>query len=122
MKIQSLLNPSVSDRSTTKEGPGSRSSPTDTPVATPCAYSPPIPVLRRDKVPKDAPVYIKGKPKGEVRYPAYENSDEESLLRELRKYQVFPLGEIGEHVRHIPYNSDKKDFSAKTGREGFEGS
>jgi hypothetical protein len=36
---------------------------------------------------------------------------------------VFPLG-AGEiykkGVRHIPYNSDKKDFLDKTGRDAFE--
>jgi hypothetical protein len=31
------------------------------------------------------------------------------------------MGDIAEYARHIPYNSDKKSFQERTGRESFEG-
>lgn len=31
------------------------------------------------------------------------------------------MGHIAEYPRHIPYNSEKKTFQEKTGRESFEG-
>ncbi|KAI6351908.1 hypothetical protein MCOR25_009686 [Pyricularia grisea] len=54
-----------------------------------------------------------------VNYPPFEDLDEHSL-REVRKFHVRPFGSIRETSRHIPYNSGKKDFFAKTGRESFE--
>lgn len=69
---------------------------------------------------KDAAVFSKGKAKGVVNFQPYENLDETSI-REVRRHQVFPFGEIQEYCRHIPYNSGKKDFFQKTGRESFEG-
>lgn len=55
-----------------------------------------------------------------VNYAPFEDLDEPSL-REVRRFQVRPFGSIRETSRHIPYNSGKKDFFAKTGRESFEG-
>ena len=69
---------------------------------------------------KDGAIFAKGKIKGAVRYPPFENLDEEAMS-EVQKFQVFPLGEIQEYCRHIPYNSEKKSFLDKTGRESFEG-
>jgi len=69
---------------------------------------------------KDGAVFAKGKVKGEVSYPPFENLDEE-ILREVQKFQVYPLGKIDDYCRHIPYNSEKKSFLEKTGRESFEG-
>lgn len=64
--------------------------------------------------------YSKSKAKGIVNFPPFEDLDDESL-REVRKYHVSPLGNIQSNCRHIPYNSGKKDFFEKTGRESFEG-
>jgi hypothetical protein len=69
---------------------------------------------------KDGAIFAKGKIKGDVRYPPFENLDEETM-REVQKFQVYPLGKIQEYCRHIPYNSEKKSFLEKTGRESFEG-
>lgn len=69
---------------------------------------------------KDAPVFSKGKVKGQIRYPPWENYNGE-LATELDRYSVYPLGRISEYHRHIPYNSDKKSFLEKTGRGSFEG-
>lgn len=69
---------------------------------------------------KDGAVFVKGKIKGEVKFPPFERLDEETI-REVEKFQVHPLGKIQEYSRHIPYNSEKKSFLEKTGRESFEG-
>ena len=69
---------------------------------------------------KDGAVFAKGKIKGDVSYPPFERFDEDTLL-EIQKFQVYPLGKITEYCRHIPYNSEKKSFLEKTGRESFEG-
>jgi hypothetical protein len=55
-----------------------------------------------------------------MKFPPYEILDEASL-REVRRFQVHPFGSIQETGERIPYNSGKKDFFTKTGREGFEG-
>lgn len=69
---------------------------------------------------KESGGFVKSKAKGIVNFPPYENLDESSL-REIKRYQVYPYGKIQEYCRHIPYNSGKKDFYEKTGRESFEG-
>jgi hypothetical protein len=69
---------------------------------------------------KDGAIFIKGKIKGEVNFPPFEGLDEETVC-EVEKFQVHPLGKITEYSRHIPYNSEKKSFLEKTGRESFEG-
>lgn len=63
---------------------------------------------------------VKSKAKGTVNFPPFENLDDASM-REINRYQIFPFGNIEEYCRHIPYNSGKKDFYEKTGRESFEG-
>jgi len=62
----------------------------------------------------------KSKAKGHVRFLPYEDLDDQSH-REVCKFQVAPFGSILETCKHIPYNSGKKDFFEKTGRESFEG-
>lgn len=77
--------------------------------------------MPKPKMPKDAAVFsTKSRPKGFVKFYPYERLDGPSL-REAQKFQVHPLGKIQEYCRHIPYNSGKKDFYVKTGRESFEG-
>ncbi|KFX89286.1 hypothetical protein V490_07109 [Pseudogymnoascus sp. VKM F-3557] len=68
---------------------------------------------------KDGAVFFKGKVMGTVMFPPFENLDPASI-REVEKYNVFPLGEIVKYPRHIPYNSEKKSFLEKTGRHSFE--
>ncbi|KAI1487176.1 hypothetical protein F5X96DRAFT_687343 [Biscogniauxia mediterranea] len=76
-------------------------------------------IIPKHKMPKDAAVFTKSKPKGVVNFFPFERLDQASL-RQVRKFQVYPLGKIQEYSRHIPYNSGKKDFYEKTGRESFE--
>lgn len=69
---------------------------------------------------KDGAVFAKGKIKGDINFPPFEQFDEDTL-GELEKFDVYPLGKVKEYCRHIPYNSEKKTFLEKTGRESFEG-
>ena len=69
---------------------------------------------------KDAAIFSKGKIKGEIRYKPCEIQNAE-IAEQHRKFQLFPMGHIADYCRHIPYNSDKKSFSERTGRGSFEG-
>ena len=93
-----------------------------TPASTPCILAS-IETPRRHRIPKDAPIFSEGnKIVGFVNYPPYESGDDRALLAQHRRFKIFPLGQIhSKGIRHIPYNSDKKDFLEKTGREAFEG-
>jgi len=116
MKIVDLLNPCP-----TRHGHRSSKSPTP-PASTPHKVTTTTSIPKRQKIPKDAAVFTEGaKVVGQINFPPYEAGSDEELAREHRKFQIHPMGEIAKYVRHIPYNSDKKDFMAKTGREAFEG-
>ena len=82
--------------------------------------APPNPPYKKQKMSKDAAIFARGKIQGEVRYPPCEVQDER-IAAEHRKFQVYPIGQIAEYRRHIPYNSEKKSFLEKTGRGAFEG-
>lgn len=82
--------------------------------------SPPLSPRKKQKISKDAAIFSKGKPTGEVRYQPCEFQDEEIAV-EHRRFQIYPMGQIAQYCRHIPYNSEKKSFLEKTGRESFEG-
>lgn len=75
---------------------------------------------KKQKMTKDGAVFAKGKVKGEVNFPPFQRLDP-ATIGEVQKYYVYPLGKIDEFCRHIPYNSEKKSFLEKTGRESFEG-
>ncbi|KAI8635206.1 hypothetical protein F5Y19DRAFT_469080 [Xylariaceae sp. FL1651] len=119
LSLSSLLNPAPSGPSTANRFPPSpvSSSPTDS-----CAEDSAFqsrPTMPKHKMPKDAAVFTKSKPKGAVNFPPFEKLDATSL-RLVGRFQVYPFGKIQEFSRHIPYNSGKKDFYEKTGRESFE--
>ncbi|KAB5554649.1 hypothetical protein GE09DRAFT_135199 [Coniochaeta sp. 2T2.1] len=83
----------------------------------PLAVKPPV--VENHRMPKDHPGMSKSKVKGTVKFYPFEDLDEDSL-REVRRFRVTPFGGIHNNCRHIPYNSGKKDFFEKTGRESFE--
>ena len=69
---------------------------------------------------KDGPVFRLGKTQGEVRYPPCEVRDE--VLEKIhRDFRLHPTENIADFPRHIPYQSDKKSFQEKTGRDSFHG-
>ena len=69
---------------------------------------------------KSAAVFVKGKPKGTINYKPCEIQDA-TIAAEHRRFHVEPIGYISDYPRHIPYNSDKKSFQQRTGRDAFEG-
>ncbi|KAM5348258.1 hypothetical protein ACJ41O_008082 [Fusarium nematophilum] len=71
------------------------------------------------RVPREFNNLAKSKQRGQVKFPPFENLDALSL-REVNRFRVKDLGSIQENCLHIPYNSGKKDFYEKTGRESFE--
>ena len=77
-------------------------------------------VIKRSKMSKDGAVFAKSKTKGDVNYLPFEQLSHE-MRCEVERFQVYPLGKIEDYSRHIPYNSEKKSFLEKTGRESFEG-
>ncbi|KAE8354009.1 transcription regulator HTH, apses-type DNA-binding domain-containing protein [Aspergillus coremiiformis] len=74
---------------------------------------------KKPKLAKDAPIFTRGTTKGPLRYPPCEDRTDE-LAQIHRAFNLHPMGEIALYPRHIPYNSDKKTFQEKTGRESFE--
>jgi hypothetical protein len=77
---------------------------------------------KRQKIPKDAAIFTDAKVNGPVNFPAYDIGDDEELASQHRRFQVYPMGNIQKKgARRIPYNSEKKDFMEKTGRDAFEG-
>jgi hypothetical protein len=117
MRIQSLLNPfDCGDN----HGHCSSESPTlaNLPRLTTLYTSAP----KRQKIPKDAAIFTDAKVNGPVNFPAYDIGDDEELASQHRRFQVYPMGNIQKKgARRIPYNSEKKDFMEKTGRDAFEG-
>ncbi|KAG6031616.1 hypothetical protein E4U40_006990 [Claviceps sp. LM458 group G5] len=57
--------------------------------------------------------------KDSVNFPPFEDVNDE-VAREIRRYGVPQFGSIRDTREHIPYNSSKRDFSVKTGRESIE--
>ena len=113
MKISQMLNPICGGRDDHR----SSNSPTPAPYPVAAVSEP-----RRQKIPKDAPIFSEGnRTVGNVNFPPHEAGEDHELLHQHRRFQIYPLGEISRKgVRHIPYNSDKKAFHEKTGREAFE--
>lgn len=113
MDISHLLNPTSGNRYTFA-GPGS-------PVVTGSPVTPLTTALRR-RISKDAPIFSEdNKTVGHVNFPPHEAGDDPDLNTQHRRFSVFPSGKIAQKgVRHVPYSSDKKDFSDKTGRDAFE--
>lgn len=76
--------------------------------------------MKKQKMTKDGPLFAKGQIKGMVNFRPYDMLDERAQ-EQVNKFRVSPLRHIHEYPRHIPYNSEKKTFLEKTGRESFEG-
>lgn len=75
---------------------------------------------KRPKMTKDGPVFRQGSVQGELRYPPCEERDEH-LAKIHAEWRLHPMGRIADYPRHIPYQSDKKTFQEKTGRDSFHG-
>ncbi|KAJ5884687.1 APSES transcription factor Xbp1 [Penicillium taxi] len=73
---------------------------------------------KRSRAPKDGPMFRPGNPHGEIRFPPYEAHDEE-LIEIHQKWNLYPMYQIADYPRQIPYASDKKSFQERTGRDSF---
>ena len=76
---------------------------------------------KRQKASKVAAIFIKAQAKEPVRYPPHEGNEDADLLAEHKRFRINPLDHIKDYCKHIPYNSEKKLFFEKTGREALEG-
>ncbi|UNI21805.1 hypothetical protein JDV02_007761 [Purpureocillium takamizusanense] len=68
---------------------------------------------------RNAAYVPRSKTQGPVRYPPFEDVSD-AAAREVAKYEIDAFGYIQQCCEHIPYNSTKKDFFEKTGRESIE--
>ena len=123
MNISALLNPDhdrrQSNLSLRRRGASPTRRASTSPIDEGDSVTPTPKSMSREA--KDAPKFEKGRPSGEVRYPPY-HPVSDSIVQEMKRYSIFPeTSIINSFPRHIPYNSDKKRFTARTGREGFEG-
>ena len=84
------------------------------------AFSPTLLSVKKQKMSKAAATFVKAEPKGEINYPPYEEQDEK-IASAYEQFDVKPVGQIRECPKRIPYNSEKKTFQQRTGRDGFEG-
>jgi len=121
LPVASLLNPTKPEPRSPRYLSSSCSSPYYTASS---SYGSPSLISQtlftKQKMTKDGAVFAKGKIKGDVNFSPFENLDSKAL-QETQRYEIFPLGKIEQYCRHIPYNSEKKSFLEKTGRESFEG-
>lgn len=139
LKIQSLLNP-MADGNVPRLAPSTRAAArpytpqSSTPTVNSRPNTPNAYPAKRQKLVKDAAVFIRGPITGPNDYPPYECSDtspylcmEQSteLARKHRLYRIHPNAlvedKIADFVRHIPYSSEKKSLFSKTGRDAFHG-
>lgn len=127
--IQSLLNPlpesktepSTPSSTPTFSTPRYLPSPSSIYRATPRPRTPSPPGARKkQKLCKDQAIFTRGAIRGECRYPPFEFQDE-LLEAQHQQFELHPMGQIADFARHIPYNSEKKLFESKTGRQWFEG-
>ncbi|KAL9098750.1 MAG: hypothetical protein Q9163_005643 [Psora crenata] len=92
----------------------------DSSTPTPSIQSPtPSSSSKRPRMSKPTAIFVKADPKGKINYRPCEIQDD-TIRAEHVKFQVEPIGHISEYPRHIPYNSQKKSFQQKTGRDAFE--
>ncbi|KAJ5220495.1 hypothetical protein N7468_009699 [Penicillium chermesinum] len=83
---------------------------------------------KKPKGVKDAPIFRLGPTTGVVRYAPHEARDQR-LTAIYERFRLYPMnrqlrdgtreGNIVDYPRPIPYQSEKKDFYQKTGRDSF---
>ncbi|OAQ97034.1 hypothetical protein LLEC1_05785, partial [Akanthomyces lecanii] len=61
-----------------------------------------------------------GKQRGPVNFMPFEEGLSPAVVHQIMHFQVRPFGQIRQSCEHIPYNSSKKDFFGKTGRESID--
>lgn len=124
ISLSSLLNPVPSGAPEPHPHPRSHLSPTHSPSAsyseTETVSSVDRPMFSRIRARDSGRITKPARPRGLITYRPFEDLNE-AAMSEVARFQVTPFGRIRESCAHIPYNSGKKDFFDKTGRESFEG-
>jgi hypothetical protein len=122
LSLQALLNPEPANgRAVCLRQPASVVVSNSTPDATTAsrgAMDAHLTVRRRAS--RSTTPLPKSKTQGPVRFPPFEVVDE-AANQHIARYQISSFGQIQQCCEHIPYNSTKKDFYEKTGRESIEG-
>ena len=111
--VASLLNPlppSIKSSHKPQALPRSRVSSSDSAFST----------RKKLKMSKGATLPVKAKPNGKVRYSPCDLRNDVVKAEHL-KFHMEPVSSIKDYPRRIPYNSDKKTFQERTGRDAFEG-
>lgn len=75
----------------------------------------------KQKMAKNGLVYVQSNVKGQVNFYPFDAYDSASRQQVQRFGIKTSRDQIMRCPRHIPYNSEKKSFLEKTGRESFEG-
>lgn len=117
VSVASLLNPLPS---ASESCPGTPDSRFQTPTSHTLTPDFSVSSSKKLKMSKSTASLVKAKAKGKVNYQPYEEQDEITSAI-YRRFQVEPIGHIGDYPKHIPYKSDKKTFEQRTGRTAIEG-
>ncbi|KAF7545114.1 hypothetical protein G7Z17_g9426 [Cylindrodendrum hubeiense] len=121
LSLKTLLNPASPGRET---APSFQPSPTLPSPILSANTNAPASVMDRSTMPPNRNSMgrtnlAKSKIRAPVNYPPFESLDEGSAT-EIRRFRIQTFGFIQQSCSHIPYNSGKKGFFEKTGRESFE--
>ncbi|CAK9134646.1 unnamed protein product [Ilex paraguariensis] len=117
LPLQSLLNPA-----SPKSSPRCSYQPTPALVSASATVRPAASRSRMDArkpVRRSGRSLLKSRTQGPVRFPPFEDVSAQAM-QEIATYQISAFGQIQQCSEHIPYNSTKKNFYEKTGREGIE--
>ncbi|KAM0259046.1 hypothetical protein ACHAQJ_003547 [Trichoderma viride] len=121
LPLQALLNSTSPDpfvTSSRQSGPVLTASSTSLPTEA-LRDTTGVSLVQKAKLPTNVVSMTKPKPQGSINFPPFEDIEEASY-QEMCRFRVSPFGQIRQSCQHIPYNSSKKDFFEKTGRESIE--
>ncbi|PFH58776.1 hypothetical protein XA68_13218 [Ophiocordyceps unilateralis] len=131
LPIQALLNPAPPERRTSRSRqptPVSKSVSTVTADRTTTTTTTMTTASRdtmdsqptvRKTTSRSASRLVRSRTHGPVRFPPHEQVDA-GAMREVARFQISQFGQIYQYSQHIPYNSTKRNFYEKTGRESIE--
>ncbi|RDA82938.1 hypothetical protein CP532_0379 [Ophiocordyceps camponoti-leonardi (nom. inval.)] len=117
LPIQALLNPASPHESSSCSLPLTVAPLADSTTASRDAMD--SQVTLKKSASRTAARPVKSRTHGPVRFPPFEQVDA-GAMREVAKFQISQFGQIYQYSQHIPYNSTKRNFYEKTGRESIE--
>ncbi|RDA91647.1 hypothetical protein CP533_0079 [Ophiocordyceps camponoti-saundersi (nom. inval.)] len=117
LPIQALLNPASPHESSSCSRQPTVASMADSTTASKDAMDSQLTLKKPAS--RNAARPVKSRTHGPVRFPPFEQVDA-GAMREVAKFQISQFGQIYQYSQHIPYNSTKRNFFEKTGRESIE--